>query len=259
MTDLDSDSLVSDDRTHPWLPSLQTWFLAASLVAVAATLWYFLQPPTADQLYQAVTARTADLSMESMLRAERDINTFLTQFPSDWRSNQLRDYAKEIQLYRLERKFARRAAGLLRGESLLPVEQAYLEAFQLSHTDPDQAIVKLDSLVALYDPRTDTSGPVGQCVELARRHLERLRKQVAGYAAQYLETLLDRLDLADSLDQADPPRARAIREAVVDLYAAKPWAAKAVTRARDGLSRHSGSSAMPNDAGTKDVSPPSGK
>lgn len=254
VTDLGSDSSLPVEHSHRWLISLQTWLLAATLAGMAATLWYLLQPPTADQLYEAITARTADASIDSLLRAESDIERFLTLFPTDSRCSQLRASVQEIQLYRLERKFGRRAAGVLRGESLLPVEQAYLEAIHLSQTDPEQAMVKLRSLLALYDHRSDELGPTGQCVALARRRLERLREQVAGYATQYLDALQDRLDLADSLAQQNPGRAREIREAIVDLYAAKPWAAKAVARAREALRP----SASPSPE-RKGVSPPAAK
>jgi hypothetical protein len=204
------------------------------LMAVGLAVWYFLQPPSADRLYERIQARL-DGSGATLVQAEGDIEEFLVRFPRDHRAGQVREYQQEIALYRLERKFDRRAKELPNSERLLPVERAYLEAINYARLDPDRGVAKLRALIDLYDHRPATSGPTGQCLELARRRLEQLRRQVDPEAAARLDMLQDRLDAADELRPTEPDRARTMYQAVVELYADKPWAAEAVGRARAAL------------------------
>jgi hypothetical protein len=194
-----------------------------------------LQPPSADALYGRIIAETGDGTIASYRRAEDDIREFLTRYSSDGRSEQLREYMTEIELDRLESRFELRAKGLLSGGDLLPIERAYLEAINYARLDPERGAVKLQALVDLYDHRTDLSGPTGHCLELARRRLEKLREQLAEAAPDHLALIQGRLDQADALQQDEPQRAREIREAVVELYRGKPWAAEAVRRAEEAL------------------------
>ncbi|NUQ62476.1 MAG: serine/threonine protein kinase [Pirellulales bacterium] len=221
----------------PALISLHTWILAVSLVAVGLTVWYLLRPPSADNLYEAIRAKTADKSTDSLLEADGDIQEFLTRFSSDPRSVTLRKYNQEIELYRMERAFERRSKGIGGPEPLLPIEQAYQEAVNYARIDPAQGLVKLRALVDLYNHRTDISGPTGKCLELARRRLSQLEGLVQQTSSDHLAMIEDRLDRAEQLRKSDPKRARAMFLAVVELYDQKPWAAEAVRRAREALAR----------------------
>lgn len=216
----------------------QTWALAIGFLLVGLSVWYLLQPLTADQLYDKIAGRTADGEIESLVQAEDLIRQFLLSFPKDSRSTTLRKQEREIQLYRLERKFDRRAAGLIRSETLLPVERDYLEAIHYARFDPQRAVRKLRAIVDLYDHRVDASGPIGQCLELVRRRLERLTEQIQQFAPRELEQLNDHLIEAEELFATDPARARAMCEAVIELYSDRPWAATLVGRARRDLEAH---------------------
>lgn len=221
---------------HVALISPQTWILAICLLAVGFTAWYLMRPPTADALHERIAQITADKSIDSLRAAEGKIGDFLLRFPDDSRSGELRKMEHELELYRLERRFELRAKGLAVREALLPIEQMYLEAIGASQHAPEQGIVKFQALIDLYEPRTDSSGPAGQCLELARRQLKELKEKVGRSAADHLTLLAERLDRADTVASSEPDRARAIRKAVVELYQEKPWAAEAVRRARQALS-----------------------
>jgi len=223
------------EKTQQALISPQTWALAAGLIAVGLGVWYFFQGPSAETLYGEITARTAEGSIDSLLEAEDDIREFLVRFPADSRCGPLRRYEKEIELHRLERKFQRRAKGLAGSEGLAPIERAYLEAINYAQLDPERGMAKLEALIYLYGDRTDTSGPTGQCLELARRRLGRLREQLDRQTPQYLAMLQSQIDRAEQIGRTDPDRARAMYRAVIELYAERPWAAKAVKRARNAL------------------------
>lgn len=221
---------------HVALISPQTWILAICLLAVGFAAWYLMRPPTADALHEIIVQITADKSIDSLRAAETKIDEFLLRFPDDSRCSELRKLQHELDLYRLERRFDLRAKGLAAREALLPIEQMYLEAINIGHIHPEQGIDKFQALIDLYEPRADSSGPTGQCLELAKRQLKELKERLARSAADHLTLLSERLDRADQLAASEPARARAIRKAVVELYQEKPWAAAAVNRARQALS-----------------------
>jgi hypothetical protein len=135
----------------------------------------------------------------------------------------------------LEGEFERSARGLVDEGRLLPIERDYLEAIKYMRLNPERGIIKLQALVDLYDRPGDDSGPTGQCVALAKRRLDNYRVQSAHASADRLGLVLGRLDKADEVAATDPERARRMREAVIELYEGKPWAAKAVRRARQAL------------------------
>ncbi len=86
----------------PAMISWHTWVLAAALISVGLSIWWFLQPPSADALYQRIDARAADPSPDALLRAESDIRDFLNRYPNDFRAGKVRGLYKEIDLYQFE-------------------------------------------------------------------------------------------------------------------------------------------------------------
>lgn len=220
---------------RPALISIQTWVLAASLTGIGLGAYYLLRPPTADALYDKINAATGDKKIDSLLAAKPRIEEFLTRFSDDSRAGQLRLYMREIELHNLERRFALRAKGMADTEGLLPVERAYVEAINQAWLNPDRGARLLQALVDLHQDRTDPSGPDGQCLELARRQLERLRQQLARSSVESLAEIEDRLQRADELSKTNPEVARSILQALVELYEEKSWAADAVRLARQRL------------------------
>jgi len=218
-----------------WL-SPQTWALAAGLVVVGLAGLCLLRPPSANHLYDRITARTTDDSIDSLLPAEDDIAQFMELYPEDHRCAELRKYQNRIELHRLEQKFRLRARGLAGTEGLLPIEQDFLEALNYVRFAPDRATRRLRALIDLYGgEQHDPTSRSGRCLELARRRLAQLREQIAPKTDERLAQILKQLDRANELARTEPPRARAMYRAVIELYQDKPWAAEAVDRARQGL------------------------
>jgi serine/threonine protein kinase len=226
------------EESRPALISLQTWLLLGALVLVGLSAWYFLQPPTADSLYQRIAAQTKDGSIDALLQSEDNIGEFLERYPDDSRAFKVRKYQREIGLYRLERKFDLRLKGLTGSEDLLPIERAYLEAISYAKTNPEQCIAKLQAVINLYQYSPETAGPVGDCLLLASRRLDQLKQAVKKDAQEQLEFIGQRLDEADAIGKADPQRAAAMYRAVIELYANKIWAAEAVERAQNALNKN---------------------
>ncbi|MCR4412297.1 MAG: serine/threonine protein kinase, partial [Thermoguttaceae bacterium] len=168
---LDEEDL---DRYEPERPpsaiiSLQTWILAAALMAIGVGAWYFLRPLSADDLYERIVRRTADKTIESFLFEQHDIDEFLSRFPADPRAEHLRRFRREIELYTRERRLTSPAKGRLGGEGLLPIERAYMRAVHAAQADPEEGMARLQALIDLYSDRDNQSGPTGECLELARR------------------------------------------------------------------------------------------
>lgn len=229
------DRPAPEPPTHPAWISPQTWILAGCLVAVGLGLWYMLQPPSADTLYQRIVTATADKSIDSFLQAEANIKEFLERYSNDSRAERLRGYMREIELYRLERQFELRSKGRASTEGLLPIERSYLEAINQAWLDPERGLAKLQALADLYQDRTDPSGPDGQCLDLVRRQMKRLRIQLAKSSPEMLAAVEERLKHAEELRNKDPERARAIWQALIALYGDKAWAAEAIQKAREAL------------------------
>ncbi len=224
-----------EPQARPAIVSLHTWVLATCLLAVGLGSWYLLLPPSADALYDKIIAITADRKVESIQSAEGSIQEFLTRYSSDPRAGRLRNYMREIELYRLEKQFERKAKGLPTAQGLLPVERAYVEAMNMASLDTERGVARLEALVNLHQDRTDLSGPDGLCLELARRQLARLRQHIEKSTPELQAELSDRLERAERLMAADPKKARAMLQGLVELYQDKPSAAEAVAKARQLL------------------------
>jgi serine/threonine-protein kinase len=225
------------DESKPAIISLQTWALLAGLLLVGFGVLYFLQPPTPDSLYARIAPHTVDGKIESLGLAEDDIRAFLEQFPNDPRASKLRKFQHEIDLDALERQFNHRVNGYVGTEDLLPIERAYLEVISYERISPEQCIAKLQALVDLYQYSSEMAGPTGDCLTLAHRRMEQLKKDIEKYAPQQLDIIRKRLDEADSLLSTDPKHAQAMYRAVIELYTDKPWAADVVRRAQTALDK----------------------
>jgi len=231
----DLDRSESQEPQGGALISLHTWVLVLGLLLVGLTTWYFLQDPSADDLYHRISQATSDGTIASYRAAEDDIRRFIELYSDDSRAGQLHKYLRELELDRLERSFELRAKGIVDADRLLPVERDYLEAIKYVGLDPERGMAKLQALIDLYGSQGSDSGPTGQCLTLAGKRLDQLRGQAERAEEDRLPLVLERLYRADEAQKTDPDRARRMREAVIELYDGKPWAAEAVRRARQAL------------------------
>jgi eukaryotic-like serine/threonine-protein kinase len=277
------DVVEEEPRRANWW---QTGALVLLLISVAAVIWWFLQPPSADSLYKKITAHAPKELTDEILAAEGEvlepaIRQFLERYPNDSRGKELPPYQKKIDLYNLQRAFDRRVrfAG---NEDLLLIEQDYLEAVRYLELEPELGAKRLETLIHLYDPKEDTSGPgkgagaviasdgdlsdreedisnrTKQCLTLARRRLDEVQ-EIDKNSRDKLPSLLTRLDAADALRASNPEAARRIYRAVVELYDKRAWASDVVRRARESLAHlppPAKAAAQPHKEPEKEKQPP---
>ena len=225
------DQMPESDDGRPATFSPQTAILVVALVAIGLTIWFFLRPPSADALYERIMA----VAEAGERPSPDDVEEFMVRYGDDSRAKSLRRFEKEIELERLQRKFDRRVKGLGGEKALLPIERAYLEALNYAWLDPARGARKMKALIELYGHESDDSGPTGQCLELARRRLAQLEEELNSTTVDHLALIASRLDEAEKLRESNPEKAKSMFEAVIELYAEKPWAADAVRRARKDL------------------------
>jgi eukaryotic-like serine/threonine-protein kinase len=226
-----------EEEERPPMFSWQTGVLVVALLALGATVWWFLQPPSAEAFYRRIKAKTGDGSIDSLQQAAADIRDFLERYSTDAHAPELRKYENEIELDDLQRKFNLLVKRSSHRDRLPPIEQAYLEAMNYLQLDPDVGAAKLQALVDLYEQPSHAGGANEQCLILARRRLVQLREETKKRVGERLELIEGRLKAADELREKEPERAAAIYRATVELYSQKPWAAAAVHRAREALKK----------------------
>jgi serine/threonine-protein kinase len=227
-------------QRRSWLALIAPWAILVVLIYLLATVYrHFSRPPSADQLYQAITTRAEadDASRGDIASA---IEQFTDRFPNDPRVGKLRRIREEIELDKLERRLQRQARGSGAGDTpMLEVEKLYLRTQVVKDTSPETAASMLESLIALYGPAGigKPDPQVTAVVQLATRRLKTLRDELAAQHSQQINSLKERLDAAARLTATDPKQAAAMYRAIVELHQENEWAKAVVQEARVRLAK----------------------
>ena len=236
-------------RAHDGEDGVQrTWLLAgallvAALVILGGLVVFATRPPSADSLYREVQA-AAEKGGSALVDVESDMARFVAAHPDDPRAEEVRGWQKELELYRLERRFglrARRSDGVA---DLLPIERAYFEAQQLIAHDPEAALTRMHAIIAVFDGEPDASlnklqqAAARQTLELARQQATALEKSVEKYKSEERLAIKQRLERAQELAAKDRKAAENFWRGVVTLYGDKSWAKDLVEQAAANLAEH---------------------
>jgi serine/threonine-protein kinase len=235
----EEESRLHAEYRRPWLVvGAQLGALAMVLAGIVAATIYLSRPPSADELYQSITADIERDDDASLSTVASEMHEFLKRFPNDKRATELEQYKERVELDRLHRKLHRQARerGAIDPE-LLPLEQLYLRAMKLAESSPDEAIARLQALADLYRPggSNGKDDQASMIARLAGRQLTVLREQVAAQRASQLALLKERLVAAEQLAPTDPRQATAMYRAIIELHAADAWADGIVAQARTRL------------------------
>jgi serine/threonine-protein kinase len=234
----EEEARIRSQHQRPWLMIvLQLAALAAVLGGMVAFALYLSRPPSADELYAAITDRGQGDADAPLISVEKEIDRFLELYASDPRAAKLRRYKEHIELEKLERKLRRQSRDSGSDDPpLLPAEQLYLRAADLAETSPDQAVTLLQSLVDLYGPKgPGKQDAVVAVVQLAKQRLAAMRAKLAKLHERELAALGERLIVAKQLTKTQPQQAIAMYRAIIELHSNNAWAKEVVMQARTQL------------------------
>ena len=237
------DPFEEEEQARP-LFSLPTVLSSAMLLLIGLTVYYLIQPVPPEVLFQRITrtirsGESEDGYSPALLRsAQNDIERFLSTYADHPSAEQVRSYQDELELLNFERRLERPS----QFSALGPVERVYVEILATSPHDPEQTIEKLRAFIAVFqtvssssDSHHSTVNSVEICVELARRRLKKLERDVTGMNADQTEVLRQRLNKAEDLDSTDPIRAEEIRRGIIELYQNHRWAKELIDEAKEKL------------------------
>ncbi len=98
---------------------LQVAALVAALALVGLGVWWFVQPVSADRLFQRISVAADSGKPEDIAGVEGDIKTFLTNYSADPRADEVEDLRKEVELHRLDKRFQRLDKQLAASDALV--------------------------------------------------------------------------------------------------------------------------------------------
>lgn len=225
--------------------------LSLFLLATAVGLWWIMQPPSADAVYNRIASAGETGDSARLVEFEEEIRSFLQHYPNDPRAEEVANYLSEIDRYRTQRRLELKAHRSADPHSLSPVERAYLHATRLAATDPELALARFQAIADMYGPASEEKSTndqklVDQCVQLARNQIARLEPIVAELVAREQSVIRERLERADGILAEDSTAAEGIWRSVIALYRDKPWASPFVAEAQERLARASASTGESN-------------
>ena len=226
--------LISERESVP-LISLPTIFLILSLIGTSFLIWYSIRPPSEGDLLERieVVARIGD---DVRLReVEDEIGMFLNLYGESKSAPRIKDYQDRLNVARLSGRALRQANDLFRRYPDSIIAGDFVDAIRIAPSQPEQALAKLQAIVDLYGNQSRRHPEIRSFVDAANMQIPRLRRRVEDRRENYQTQIERQLDKAQRLGKNNPQKANQIRQAVIDLYAAQPWAEDLVSRARGEL------------------------
>ncbi len=242
-------------REQRWQLLWQGLTATVVAVALAGTVWFFMQAPSADQLHDRIVA-VADDEHGDLRDVRNEMDTFLAKYADDPRAGRIRDLKRTLDLDLLERRARRRSRN---DKGLTPLERDYRAAMSNEEKGPSACVKALEAMLAVHgsgvatasSSEEDAAAESSLWLALARRKVEQLRPQALAEqqddAKRIGELMAEAASLATRADIANDETARkklaaqrrAILENIVEVYAERPHAAEAVGFAKRELADQS--------------------
>jgi hypothetical protein len=244
--ELRRDNYQPDAETGGIPEWLKLVAIGALFLAVAAGIWFATRPPGADSLYRRIRAAAAEGDTQRLKDVENQIVDFLARYGGDSRAAEIQSYQDDIEADRRARRFERPTRRLRDDAQLSPLDRAYLEASQLIASDPDRALEKLRAIATLFAREPSDDNPAAaKTLDLVESEIARLESLQRSQSESHAAMLRNRLNHARSLFATDPDEARRTCQALITLYAAKPWAHEIVVEARRLLEQQTPTESSP--------------
>ncbi|MDO4586708.1 MAG: serine/threonine-protein kinase [Planctomycetia bacterium] len=186
-TAVDESELDKLEVENPPLISLKTWVFSFILIIVGLIVWFMLQPPTADTLYQQIVGKIQkgeDVNWINSLRAvERDLIRFSEYYPNDFRMNEIQYYKDELAIEELDRKLdrfiERRYLDQKSIGHLSSVETSYIIMMRQVKDNPESAIKRLQDFIHFFSTNIISSSKGDNVFEELLNNKEKLDEPVA--------------------------------------------------------------------------------
>lgn len=236
--DEDARRRAAEERSPHWQLFMQAAAFVVALGLLGWAAWRLSRPAQADDVYRAIAERVEQQGTDDLRPVAASIAEFLERFPDDPRAAEIKSYADELELQRLERQLRVRAR-LHGGQEAQTVASVVGAAMALQETDPPRAAATLEDLLALYPLSGPGAAELSETqrsyLTLAERQLTRLRTQIADRAKELLPDLQQRLQAAQRLEKTSPEQAATMYRALVALFQDQPWAKTIVDQAQARL------------------------
>ncbi|MFM8705023.1 MAG: hypothetical protein ACKOHG_14370, partial [Planctomycetia bacterium] len=245
--DKQARDLAARDRTRQW--SCQTLTAVVTLGALGAGGYLLFRPLSADDLYgriKQIQAQADVAGSEVDLRDARpSIELFLARHGDDPRAAEIKALEQSLDLDALEKRSRRRVLG---NRVLAPIERDYRAAMDREPESPSACREGLEALLSLHGSSAEDEDDE-LWLALVRRQIDRLEPLAAREQAEDAARTAAILEQADALaaraaalpDPAQRDKAlaerRTLLEGLIELYANRPHAAKAVAAATEKLAQ----------------------
>ncbi len=207
----------SPQSSFSWLVALG-W--ATALAAFIAALVYFLQPLTADKLYEKIN-QTRLFDKES---AYSNMNLFLSRFPDDKRAETILCWREEYDIERFHRRVLSRMIGTGSWTPSTVLERQYYKAMQISETAPEEALIELKAIADFY-PVPPYSSDMGKreydkriCLLSVEKQIDAMESRLEDEIKPLRETIELRIIEAKKLQKTNPEQTKRIVKSIVRLY-----------------------------------------
>lgn len=205
---------------------LSIGLLGSLLLVLLWGSYLWLQPPTADQLWEEIERAADSQQEERLLGIAGSVERFMAQHADDPRVEQVQLLAEEIELIKTMRTIRRRATVAAGGAPPVdPVERMFADAVQMRGSDPVAAARRMSALLDLLHPDLPLTDQQVRLRRLVERELRELVKESAEPA-----TNRARQRLAEQVRQAQTHLSGAALQryyrALSELFSDQPWASE---------------------------------
>jgi hypothetical protein len=207
--------------------------LMGLIVASLAAIFYFTRAPSADRLYETITAAVESGSDDQLVEVGPIIEQFESLYPGDARVAELKPIKEEIESQRTVRRLLYRSRTFGSESQLDPVEQAFLDCIREESRDTESAQRKLRAFVNVFRDGHALSNRQKELVDIAGRKLATLQQNTKSRNPSALDLLEEQLDWAEA-NLSGNALADYCRS-MIELYRDKGWAEPILSRARQSL------------------------
>ena len=200
-----------------WVSALG-WALA--FIGFIAVLAYFLQPLTADKLYERIN-QTRLFDKDS---AYSNMNVFLTRFPDDKRAETILLWREEYDIDRFQRRVQSRMIGTGSWSPDTVLERQYYKAMQLTETAPEDALVELKAIADFYSI-PDYKPNMGKreydkriCLLSVEKQIDIIESRLEDEIKPLRESITQRIEEAKKFKQTNPEQTERIVNSIIRLY-----------------------------------------